>query len=112
MDFLKKINNYLQAELIRKKIDINYGLLSFDGDSLNGAYNEIQLLPKCHLRPSSKSNLPSQSQKAGDYLKIPALTVLRRGLVEILTSMIYFLCHFAFAFLLPLSDDQKSEENC
>lgn len=106
LDF-EKINNYLQAELIRKKIDINYGLLHFDGDSLNGAYNESST-SEMPFKTVSKSTFLPRGQKLEMYFENTALTVLRRGLVEILTSILFLVViAFAFYYLYQTIKNQK-----
>lgn len=106
LDF-EKINNYLQAELIRKKIDINYGLLHFEEDSLNGAYNESQV-SEMPFKTVSKSTFLPRGQRLEMYFENTALTVLRRGIVEISTSVLFLLViAFAFYYLYQTIKNQK-----
>jgi len=106
LDF-EKINNYLQAELIRKKIDINYGLLHFEEDSLNGAYNESQVA-EMPFKTVSKSTFLPRGQRLEMYFENTALTVLRRGIVEILTSILFLVViAFAFYYLYQTIKNQK-----
>ena len=106
LDF-EKINDYLQAELVRKKIDINYGLLHFDGDSLNGAYNEVEAL-EMPFKTVSKSTFLPRNQKLEMYFENTALTVLGRGIAEILTSILFLaVIAFAFYYLYQTIKNQK-----
>lgn len=106
LDF-DKINNYLQAELARKKIDINYGLLHYDEDSLNGAYNEKEAL-EMPFKTQSKSTFLPRGQRLEMYFENTALTVLRRGIIEILTSLLFLvIIAFAFYYLYQTIKNQK-----
>ena len=106
LDF-EKINNYLQEELIRKKIDINYGLLHFDRDSLNGAYNESET-SKMPFKTVSKSTFLPRGQKLEIHFENTALTVLRRGILDILTSVVFLVViAFAFYYLYQTIKNQK-----
>jgi signal transduction histidine kinase len=106
LDF-EKINNYLQAELIRKNININYGLLHFEEDSLNGAYNESQVA-EMPFNTVSKSTFLPRGQRLEMYFENTALTVLRRGIMEILTSILFLVViAFAFYYLYQTIKNQK-----
>lgn len=106
LDF-EKINNYLQEELIRKKIDINYGLLHFDRDSLNGAYNKSET-SEMPFKTVSKSTFLPRGQKLEMYFENTALNVLKRGIVEILTSVLFLVViAFAFYYLYQTIKNQK-----
>lgn len=106
LDF-EKINNYLQAELIRKKIDINYGLLHFEDDSLNGAYNESKVV-EMPFKTVSKSTFLPRGQRLEMYFENTALTILKRGLIEILTSILFLaVIAFAFYYLYQTIKNQK-----
>ncbi len=106
LDF-EKINGYLQSELERKKIDINYGLLHYDGEKLNGAYNESEV-SEMPFQTVSKSTFLPRGQKLEMYFENTALTVLRRGIVEILTSVLFLvIIAFAFYYLYQTIKNQK-----
>ncbi len=106
LDF-EKINNYLQAELTRKNININYGLLHFEEDSLNGAYNESQVA-EMPFKTVSKSTFLPRGQRLEMYFENTALTVLRRGMVEILTSILFLVViSIAFYYLYQTIKNQK-----
>jgi signal transduction histidine kinase len=106
LDF-EKINTYLQAELTRKNININYGLLHFEEDSLTGAYNESEVA-EMPFKTVSKSTFLPRGQRLEMYFENTALTVLRRGMVEILTSILFLVViAIAFYYLYQTIKNQK-----
>ncbi len=106
LDF-EKINTYLQAELNRREININYGLLHYKKDSLTGTYNESQI-NEMPFRTVSKSTFLPRGQRLEMYFENTAQTVLKRGIADILTSVLFLLIiAFAFYYLYQTIKNQK-----
>lgn len=89
LDF-EKLNGYLQEELDRQKISINYGLLHYNRDSVAGSFNKAQL-EQMPFKTVSKSTFLPQAQRLEMHFENSALAILERGLSDILVSLLFLL---------------------
>ncbi|WP_143961294.1 sensor histidine kinase [Litoribacter populi] len=83
-----KLNGYLQEELDRQKISIDYALLHYNREKISGGFNREQLetLPKHTL---SKSTLLPKFQRLEMHFENSALQVLQRGMADLLISLLF-----------------------
>jgi two-component system phosphate regulon sensor histidine kinase PhoR len=101
---LTQIDTFLQEELDRRVIDINYKLVQTKG--VLGEEN--QGLEKMPFKTVSSSTFLPQGQSLEIYFENTALTVLRRGIFEILTSIIFLgIISGAFYYLYQTIKNQK-----
>ncbi|WP_373399831.1 hypothetical protein V8V91_09425 [Algoriphagus halophilus] len=84
-----KINELFQADLDRKGISINYGLLQFAKDTISGSYNYPALLDM-PFKTVTKSTFLPRGQYLELYFENTALNILKRGVFELLTSLLCF----------------------
>ncbi len=106
LDFAK-INTLLQEELSRKNISITYGLLHLDRDSMMGGFNQEQV-GKMPFKTVSKSTFLPSGQQLELYFENTALNVLKRGLVETLTSLLFLsIIIGTFIYLYQIIKNQK-----
>lgn len=102
-----KINNLLKKELNRKAIDINFKLTNRNEKAEVDSV-ELQKLEKMPFKAISRSTFLPQSQSLELYFENTALTVLKRGIVEILTSVLFLVViAFAFYYLYQTIKTQK-----
>lgn len=106
LDF-EKINKLFQADLDRKGITINYGLLQYEKDTISGSYNYPELLDM-PFKTVTKSTFLPRGQFLELYFENTALNILKRGLFEILTSLIFLgIIGYAFYYLYQTIKNQK-----
>lgn len=106
LDF-EKINDLFQADLDRKGININYGLLQFAKDTISGSYNYPALLDM-PFKTVTKSTFLPRGQYLELYFENTALNILKRGIVEILTSLLFLgIISYAFYYLYHTIKNQK-----
>ena len=106
LDF-NKISALVKEELDRKDIAINYGLLQYEHDTIAGSFN-YPALTKMPFSTVSKSTFLPRGQKLEMYFENTALTVLKRGMVDILMSIIFLLIIAgAFYYLYQTIKSQK-----
>lgn len=106
LDF-DKISTLVKDELDRREITINYGLLHYERDSIAGSFNYPEL-KKMPFSTVSKSTFLPHGQKLEMYFENTALTVLKRGAVDILMSVIFLLIIAgAFYYLYQTIKNQK-----
>jgi hypothetical protein len=106
LDF-DKISSLVKEELDRKDIAINYGLLQYEYDTIAGSYN-YPALTEMPFSTVSKSTFLPRGQKLEMYFENTALTVLKRGIIDILMSVIFLLVIAgAFYYLYQTIKNQK-----
>ncbi|WP_111320945.1 sensor histidine kinase [Algoriphagus chordae] len=106
LDF-EKISTLVKDELDRKEIAINYGLLHYEHDTIAGSFN-YPALTEMPFSTASKSTFLPRGQKLEMYFENTALTVLKRGVVDILMSIIFLLIIAgAFYYLYQTIKNQK-----
>jgi signal transduction histidine kinase len=101
------LNSFLYAELERKGIDIDYRLVHLrekdKADSLQAS--SWSQMP---FKTVSRSTFLPYGQSLEMYFENTAMTILRRGFVEILTSLIFLgVIAFAFYYLYQTIKNQK-----
>lgn len=106
LDF-DKINRLVKDELDRRDIRIDYGLLHYDRDTISGSFN-YPALTEMPFSTLSKSTFLPRGQKLEMYFENTALTVLKRGISDILMSVIFLLVIAgAFYYLYHTIKNQK-----
>ena len=106
LDF-NKISALVKEELDRKDIAINYGLLQYEHDTIAGSFN-YPALTQMPFSTVSKSTFLPRGQKLEMYFENTALTVLKRGMVDILMSISFLLIIAgAFYYLYQTIKSQK-----
>ncbi|WP_296703763.1 HAMP domain-containing sensor histidine kinase [Algoriphagus sp.] len=106
LDF-EKINELFRADLDRKGININYGLLQYEKDTIAGSFNYPALLDM-PFKAVTKSTFLPRGQFLELYFENTALNVLKRGLFEILTSLLFLgIISYAFYYLYQTIKNQK-----
>lgn len=105
LDF-DQINGLLMTELRRRNIDINYRLVHLaKGKELEASNAELRELP---YHVTSRSTFLPQGQKLELFFENTAKTILKRGAVEILTSLLFLLAIAgAFYYLYQTIKYQK-----
>lgn len=102
-----KINELFQADLDRKGISINYGLLQFAKDTISGSYNYPALLDM-PFKTVTKSTFLPRGQYLELYFENTALNILKRGVFELLTSLLFLgIISYAFYYLYHTIKNQK-----
>jgi signal transduction histidine kinase len=102
-----KINELFQADLDRKGISIDYGMLHFEKDTIAGSYN-YPALEQMPFKTVSNSTFLPRGQKLELYFENTALNILKRGIFEILTSLIFLMIiSYAFYYLYQTIKNQK-----
>lgn len=103
----KKLDTLLQKELVRKKIDISYGLNHFKTDSIFDSF-KTDGLENNTLATFSKSTYLPPNQKLQLQYSNPTLNILKRSLTGILLSLLLAICIIACLFyLLHIINKQK-----
>ncbi len=103
----EKISTLVKDELDRKEIAINYGLLHYEHDTISGSFN-YPALTEMPFSTVSKSTFLPRGQKLEMYFQNTALTVLKRGILDILMSVIFLLIIAgAFYYLYQTIKNQK-----
>jgi len=87
LDFAK-LNGYLQAELERQRINIDYALLHYNQDEMSGGYNQ-ENLANLPIQTFSKSTLLPRFQRLEMHFENSALQVLQRGMADLLISLLF-----------------------
>lgn len=106
LDF-QKINSLLQADLDRKGIDIQYGLLLIERDTISGSFN-YPALTEMPFKTVSKSSFLPRGQTLEMYFENTALNILKRGIFEIITSILFLgIISGAFYYLYQTIKNQK-----
>ncbi|MFC5624527.1 sensor histidine kinase [Algoriphagus winogradskyi] len=106
LDF-EKISALVKDELDRRDININYGLLQYEKDTIAGSFN-YPALTEMPFSTVSKSTFLPRGQKLEMYFENTALTVLKRGMVDIMMSIIFLLIiSAAFYYLYQTIKNQK-----
>ncbi|WP_192085487.1 sensor histidine kinase KdpD [Algoriphagus sp. Y33] len=106
LDF-DKISTLVKEELDRREITINYGLLHYERDTIAGSFN-YPALTEMPFSTVSKSTFLPRGQKLEMYFENTALTVLKRGMIDILLSVIFLLIIAgAFYYLYQTIKNQK-----
>lgn len=106
LDF-NRISSLVKEELERKDIAINYGLLQYEHDTIAGSFN-YPALTAMPFSTVSKSTFLPRGQKLEMYFENTALTVLKRGMVDIMMSIIFLLIITgSFYYLYQTIKNQK-----
>lgn len=106
LDF-EKINAYLFEELDRKGIDINYRLIHLTGNEKEDSLL-VSNTPTMPFKTVSRSTFLPPGQSLEMYFENTALTVLKRGMLEVLTSLLFLgIIGFAFYYLYQTIKNQK-----
>ncbi len=106
LDFTK-INELFQADLDRKGISIDYGMLHIEKDTIAGSFNYPALL-EMPFKTVTKSTFLPRGQILELYFENTALNILKRGIVEILTSLLFLgIISYAFYYLYRTIKNQK-----
>ncbi|EAZ80510.1 sensor histidine kinase [Algoriphagus machipongonensis] len=103
----EKINDLFQADLDRKGININYGLLHLAKDTIAGSYNypDLQEMP---FKTVTKSTFLPRGETLELYFENTALNLVKRGIFEILTSITFLgIISYALYFLYRTIRNQK-----
>lgn len=113
LDF-EKIKEFLQAELDRRKIDINYQLIQVNrriprlGEAKPPKENPDAEKPNMSFMTISRSTFLPPGQVLELYFENISLTILRRGIFEILTSLLFLgIITYAFYYLYQTIKNQK-----
>jgi signal transduction histidine kinase len=113
LDF-DKIKGFLQAELDRRKIDINYQLIQVNrriprlGDPNPPQENPGVEKPDMPFMTISRSTFLPPGQVLELYFENISLTILKRGIFEILTSLLFLgIIAYAFYYLYQTIKNQK-----
>ncbi|MEN2282439.1 ATP-binding protein [Algoriphagus sp. SE2] len=102
-----KINELFKADLDRKGISIDYGILQYDKDTIAGSFNYPALL-EMPFKTVTKSTFLPRGQVLELYFENTALNILKRGIVEILTSLLFLgIISYAFYYLYQTIKNQK-----
>jgi two-component system phosphate regulon sensor histidine kinase PhoR len=106
LDF-NRISSLVKEELDRKDIAINYGLLQYEHDTIAGSFN-YPALTAMPFSTVSKSTFLPRGQKLEMFFENTALTILKRGIVDILMSIIFLMIIAgAFYYLYQTIKNQK-----
>ncbi|TDQ16354.1 two-component system phosphate regulon sensor histidine kinase PhoR [Algoriphagus boseongensis] len=106
LDF-ERINRFLFDELARRKIDIDYRLLHLVGNPKADS-TLLASTEKMPFQTVSRSTFLPAGQSLMMYFENTAATILRRGLVEILTSLLFLsIIIYAFYYLYQTIKNQK-----
>lgn len=106
LDF-DKINAFLFQELDRRGIDINYRLIQLSGNSQEDSLLLAQK-PPMPFKTVSRSTFLPQGQTLEMYFENTASTILKRGMVELLASLVFLaIIAFAFYYLYQTIKNQK-----
>lgn len=113
LDF-EKIKEFLQAELDRRKIDINYQLIQVNrriprlGEAKPPKENPDAEKPNMSFMTISRSTFLPRGQSLELYFENTSSTILKRGIVEILTSLLFLgIITYAFYYLYQTIKNQK-----
>jgi signal transduction histidine kinase len=113
LDF-DKIKEFLQAELDRRKIDINYQLIQVNrriprlGEANPPQKNPEAEKPNMSFMTISRSTFLPPGQVLELYFENISLTILRRGIFEILSSLLFLgIIAYAFYYLYQTIKNQK-----
>lgn len=113
LDF-DKIKEFLQAELDRRKIDINYQLIQVNrriprlGEANPQQENPGVEKPDMPFMTISRSTFLPPGQVLELYFENISLTILKRGIFEILTSLLFLgIIAYAFYYLYQTIKNQK-----
>ncbi|MDG1277631.1 MAG: HAMP domain-containing sensor histidine kinase [Algoriphagus sp.] len=102
-----KIRKNVKSELDRRRIEIDYQLVHFDEKS-NPDSSKAFRTEEMPFQVVSRSTFLPRGQKLEMYFENTALTILKRGLVEILTSLAFLaVIAFAFYYLYQTIKNQK-----
>ena len=106
LDF-DKINAFLFQELDRRGIDINYRLIQLSGNSQEDSLLLAQK-PPMPFKTVSRSTFLPRGQTLEMYFENTASTILKRGMVELLASLVFLaIIAFAFYYLYQTIKNQK-----
>ncbi|MCS5488923.1 sensor histidine kinase [Algoriphagus limi] len=106
LDF-DKINAFLFEELDRRGIDINYRLVHLTGEEESDSLL-LADTPKMPFKTVSRSTFLPVGQRLEMYFENTALTVLKRGAIEILTALVFLgIIAYAFSYLYQTIKNQK-----
>ena len=106
LDF-DKINAFLFQELDRRGIDINYRLIQLTGDSKEDSLLLAQKI-EMPFKTVSRSTFLPPGHSLEMYFENTASTLLKRGLVELVTSLVFLgIIAFAFYYLYQTIKNQK-----
>ncbi|MDF2159173.1 HAMP domain-containing sensor histidine kinase [Algoriphagus sp. CAU 1675] len=106
LDF-DRINGFLFQELERRGIHINYRLVQLGGNSKEDS-TLLANTPKMPFKTVSRSTFLPAGQSLMMYFENTAATILKRGLVELLTSLAFLaIIAFAFYYLYQTIKNQK-----
>jgi len=102
-----KINNLLKKELDRRAIDINFKLTNRNEKAAVDPV-ELQKLEKMPFKAISRSTFLPKGQTLELYFENTAQTILNRGILEILTSLLFLgILSGAFYYLYQTIKSQK-----
>jgi two-component system phosphate regulon sensor histidine kinase PhoR len=102
-----KIRENLKSELDRRKIEIDYRLVHFDGKEKYDSSTVLRAEEMPFQVVSRSTFLPKDQSLELDF-ENTASTVLKRGIVEILTSLLFLgIIGYAFYYLYQTIKNQK-----
>lgn len=106
LDF-DKINAFLFQELDRRGIDINYRLIQLSGEDAEDSLILAQK-PQMPFKTVSRSTFLPPGNSLEMYFENTAATIFKRGLVELMTSLVFLgIIAFAFYYLYQTIKNQK-----
>jgi signal transduction histidine kinase len=101
------LDSLLIKELVRRGIEINYRLIHLGGKP-NADSTHSKDFQKMPFKTVSRSTFLPPGQTLEMYFENTAMTIFKRGLVEILTSLIFLgIIGYAFYFLYQTIKNQK-----
>jgi signal transduction histidine kinase len=104
---VQKIRENLKSELERRKIEIDYQLVHFDEKSNTDSSTAIPT-EKMPFQVVSRSTFLPRGQSLELNFENTAITILKRGIVEILTSLLFLgIISYAFYYLYQTIKNQK-----
>lgn len=104
---VEKIREYLKSELERRKIEIDYRLVHLDGKIIQDS-STLSELDKMPFQVVSRSTFLPRDQSLKLNFENTASTILKRGIVEILTSLLFLgIIAYAFHYLYQTIKNQK-----
>ena len=104
---VEKIRENLKAELDRRKIEIDYRLVHLDGKIIQDS-STLSELDKMPFQVVSRSTFLPRDQSLELNFENTSLTILKRGIIEILTSLLFLsIIAYAFYYLYQTIKNQK-----
>jgi signal transduction histidine kinase len=104
---VEKIRENLKSELDRRKIEIDYQLVQLDGKEKHDSSTVIRA-EEMPFQVVSRSTFLPRDQSLELNFENTALTILKRGIFEILTSLVFLgIIAYAFYYLYQTIKNQK-----